>query len=92
LHYFCLSNKRWFYKHHIDKKQGKQQIVIGLMTDDYGRPIAIEVFEGNTQDPKTVKSQIEKLAERFGVKDVTLVGDRQSVKRFQNLGRWGKLC
>jgi transposase len=71
------------YGYNRDKKQGKQQIVIGLMTDDYGRPIAIEVFEGNTQDPKTVKSQIKKLAERFGVKDVTLVGDRGMIKQAQ---------
>lgn len=66
-----------------DKKQGKMQIVIGLMTDDEGHPIAVEVFEGNTQDPKTVSNQIKKLAERFGVKKVTLVGDRGMIKNQQ---------
>lgn len=66
-----------------DKKQGKMQIVIGLMTDDDGYPIAIEVFEGNTQDPKTVSHQIRKLADRFGVKKVTLVGDRGMIKSHQ---------
>jgi transposase len=66
-----------------DKKAGKMQIVIGLMTDDEGNPITIEVFEGNTQDPKTVSSQIKKIAERFGVKKVTLVGDRGMIKKLQ---------
>jgi hypothetical protein len=51
-----------------DKKSGKKQIVIGLMTDDEGKPITIEVFEGNTQDPKTVSNQIKKIAERLGLK------------------------
>ena len=41
-----------------------------------GLPIAIEVFEGNTADPTTLKSQIEKLKARFGIKRVVLVGDR----------------
>ena len=39
-------------------------------------PIAIEVFEGNTADPSTLKSQIDKLKSRFGIKRVVLVGDR----------------
>ena len=71
------------YGYNRDKKKGKQQLVIGLMTDDQGRPITIEVFEGNTQDPATVKNQIKKMAERFGVKDVTLVGDRGMIKQAQ---------
>lgn len=71
------------YGYNRDKKQGKMQIVIGLMTDDDGHPISIEVFQGNTQDPKTVSSQIQKVAERFGAKEVTLVGDRGMIKRAQ---------
>ncbi len=71
------------YGYNRDKKQGKMQIVIGLMTDDDGHPISIEVFQGNTQDPKTVSSQIKKVAERFGAKEVTLVGDRGMIKRAQ---------
>lgn len=66
-----------------DKKSGKMQIVIGLMTDDEGNPITVEVFEGNTQDPKTVSNQIKKMAHRFGVKKVTLVGDRGMIKSLQ---------
>jgi len=71
------------YGYNRDKKKGKKQIVIGLMTDDEGIPIAIEVFEGNTQDPKTVTNQIKKMASRFEVNEVTLVGDRGMIKQMQ---------
>jgi transposase len=62
--------------HNRDKKQGKLQIVYGLLCDKNGCPVAIEVFEGNTADPKTVKGQIVKLRNRFGLKRVIIVGDR----------------
>ena len=62
--------------HNRDKKQGKLQIVYGLLCDKNGCPVAIEVFEGNTADPKTVKDQIVKLRNRFGLKRVIIVGDR----------------
>lgn len=64
-------------------REGKQQIVIGLMTDEQGWPISVEVFAGNTQDPNTVKRQIDQLAQRFGVKNVTFVGDRGLIKSLQ---------
>lgn len=63
-----------------DKKKGKRQIVIGLLTDDLGWPISVEVFKGNTQDPQTVGDQITALAGRFGVTNVTFVGDRGMIK------------
>jgi transposase len=71
------------YGYNRDGKKGKKQIVIGLMTDEQGWPMTVEVFEGNTQDPKTVKSQIDKLAQRFGVKKVTFVGVRGMIKSLQ---------
>ena len=63
-----------------DKKKGKLQIVIGLLCDNEGIPVSIEVFEGNTQDPKTVLSQIKKVRNRFGCEKVTFVGDRGMLK------------
>jgi transposase len=59
-----------------DKKNGMLQIVYGLLCNSEGCPVAIEVFEGNTADPKTVKIQIEKLMNRFGLKRMVIVGDR----------------
>ncbi len=62
--------------HNRDGKKGKLQIVFGLLCDVEGRPIAVEVFEGNVGDPKTLASQIKKIRGRFGLKRVVLVGDR----------------
>jgi hypothetical protein len=62
--------------HSRDGKRGKLQIVIGLLCDPEGRPVAVEVFDGNTGDPTTLAPQIEKLRRRFGIERVVLVGDR----------------
>lgn len=62
--------------HSRDDKSGKPQIVFGLLTNAAGCPVAVEIFEGNTGDPKTVAAQVKKLRERFGLSDVALVGDR----------------
>lgn len=71
------------YGYNRDGKKGKKQIVIGLLTDEQGWPITVEVFAGNTQDPTTVKHQIDKLTQRFGVEQVTFVGDRGMIKSLQ---------
>lgn len=62
--------------HNRDGKKGKLQIVIGMLCNDQGCPVSVQVFEGNTGDPKTLAPQIRKLRERFGLKRITLVGDR----------------
>ncbi len=62
--------------HSRDGKKGKLQIEFGLLCDADGRPVAVEVFPGNTADPATVGAQIDKLRERFGLSRVVLVGDR----------------
>ena len=51
-------------------------IVYGLLTDGAGRPIAVDVYPGNTGDPSTVPDQVEKLRMRFRLQRVVLVGDR----------------
>ena len=63
-----------------DGKKGKMQIVIGLLCDEDGHPVSIEVFPGNTQDPHTVAAQVDKLKGRFGVTAITFVGDRGMIK------------
>jgi len=68
----------WGYNR--DGKPGKKQIVIGLLCDGQGRALSIEVFVGNTGDPKTVGAQIQKVVQRFGGQGVTFVGDRGMLK------------
>ena len=71
------------YGYNRDRKKGKKQIVVGLLCDESGEPVSVEVFSGNTQDPKTVGSQAHKVAERFGCQKVTFVGDRGMIKQAQ---------
>jgi len=64
------------FGHNRDGEKGLPIIVYGVMTDGEGRPIAVEVYPGNTGDPTTVVDQVEKLREKFGLSRVVLVGDR----------------
>ena len=77
------TNQLGAFGYNRDKKSGKKQIVIGLLCNDDGVPLTIEVFAGNTQDPKTVSSQIKKVSQRFGGKEVVFVGDRGMIKSKQ---------
>ena len=74
----CNELAAWGYNR--DGKKGKRQIVVGLLADQQGEPVAVRVFEGNTQDAQTVGEQVRTLAEGFGVREVTLVGDRGMLK------------
>jgi Transposase DDE domain len=64
-----------------DGKRGTLQIVYGLLCDRHGRPVAVEVFEGAVHDDKTLPSQIEKLTERFGLKEIVVVADRGMITK-----------
>jgi hypothetical protein len=66
-------------------RDGKKlpSIVYGVLTDRQGRPIAVDVYPGNTGDPSTVPDQVEKLRKRFGLKRVLLVGDRGMLTQTQ---------
>jgi len=64
------------YGHSRDHRGDRPQIVYGLLCTREGLPIAVEVFDGNTADPATLSSQVEKLKDRFGLSRVVLVGDR----------------
>lgn len=77
------QNELAAYGYNRDRKNGKMQIVIGLLTDADGEPVSVRVFEGNTKDNKTVADQVRMLAGTFGVKHVTFVGDRGMIKQAQ---------
>lgn len=69
--------------HSRDKKRGKPIIVYGVLTDAQGRPLAVEVYPGNTGDPTTVPDQVSTLKQRFGLDRVILVGDRGMLTQTQ---------
>jgi hypothetical protein len=74
-------------------------IVYGVLADGKGRPVAVEIYAGNTHDATTVLQQVDKLRSRFGLQRAVLIGDRGSVtttnieafKSFPGLGWIGAL-
>lgn len=71
------------FGHDRDGQKGLPIIVYGVMTDDHGRPVSIEVYEGNTGDPATVADQVEKLRKTFELSRVVLIGDRGMLTQTQ---------
>jgi hypothetical protein len=59
-----------------DGRRDKLQIVFGLLCAGNGCPVGVQVFEGDTADPRTLASQVDKLKQRFGLDRVVLVGNR----------------
>ncbi|HEX8760204.1 MAG TPA: IS1634 family transposase [Pseudonocardiaceae bacterium] len=59
-----------------DGKKGKLQIEYGLLTDEVGRPVAIRMFPGNTADPTAFIEAVDLVRDKFGLTQLTLVGDR----------------
>jgi transposase len=68
------------YGYNRDGKRGKLQIVIGLLADSEGEPLAVRIFAGNTADPATVADQIKLVKEQFEAEELIFVGDRGMVK------------
>ena len=62
--------------HNRDGKKGKLQVNYGLLTNRVGIPVSVSVFDGNTADPVTLLSQVEKVRDQFGLESFVLVGDR----------------
>lgn len=81
----CCPLAEWGYDR--DGKKGKKIIIIGLLTNSEGRPLAIRAFKGNTSDQTTVVGQIKELKEEFGIQEVVFVGDRGMItsKRISEL-------
>ena len=71
----------WGYNR--DRKHGKKQVVIGLLTDSQGEPVSSQVYQGNTSDLKTFGQQVHKLKVELGCAGVTLVGDRGMIRTDQ---------
>jgi len=59
-----------------DGKRGHEQVVLGLLCDERGCPVGIELFAGKTQDAQTVIDKIKELRQEYGLSEVTFVGDR----------------
>jgi len=83
----CDLTSTYFEGHHCplasygysrDERHSNLQIVFGVLCSAQGCPVAVEVFEGNTGDPKTVAAQVVKVRHRFHLERIVLVGDRET--------------
>ena len=77
-----------------DHRPDRAQIVFGLVTDERGCPLAVEAFSGNTADPATLETQLDKVRTRFGLTELVLVGDRgmltsARIERLREVGGLG---
>jgi transposase len=59
-----------------DCKFNDVQVVIGLLMDQMGRPVGLEIFPGNTFDGHTVVQSLTSLKEKFNINKLIFVGDR----------------
>ena len=64
------------FGHSRDGKRGRRQVEYGLLTDAEGRPVAVEVFAGNTSDPDSFKTALTRVRADFGIERLIMVGDR----------------
>jgi len=64
-----------------DKKQGREQINIGLLCNKDGCPVSVKVFNGGKKDSETVQGEIERIKKEFGLKDIVFVGDRGMITK-----------
>lgn len=58
-----------------ERKPGQPQVVIGLVVNNRGYPIGVEMFSGKTFEGHTMLPVIKKLKERYGIKSLTIVAD-----------------
>lgn len=82
---YCEGRESSLRKHSYnrDHRGDRLQVVYGLLCDRHGRPIAVEVFPGNTADPAVFTSVVEKVRKRFGLQRVIYVGDRSMITSAQ---------
>jgi hypothetical protein len=59
-----------------DRRPDLPQYVLALAVDHKGWPVSWQVLAGNTADKTAFSRMLDKLRKRFGIEQVTIVGDR----------------
>jgi transposase len=67
--------------HNRDGTGHKLQVNYGVLTTSRGCPVALSVYDGNTNDAKTLLPQVRKLQDDFGIKTLVIAGDRGMVSQ-----------
>jgi len=64
-----------------DHRPDLNQIVVGALINDRGRPICCEMWPGNTADVVTLVPQADRFRKRFGIRNICVVADRGMVSQ-----------
>jgi hypothetical protein len=64
------------YGYSKEGRRGNKQVLLGVLTNKDGIPVAGEVFRGNTAEQTTVLAKARLLAKENGIADLVLVADR----------------
>ncbi len=70
--------KRGFSKDH---RPDLNQMVVGAVLDDNGRPLCCEMWPGNTIDVKTLIPVVKRIRTRFNVSNFCIVADRGMISK-----------
>lgn len=57
------------------------QIVIGLLVDQYGFPLSLQMFSGNTAETKTIIPVLKKFRQEYDIENMTVVADAAMLNR-----------
>jgi hypothetical protein len=67
--------------HSKDHRPDLNQMVVGALLDDRGRPLACEIWPGNTADVTSVVPVVTRLKRRFGATGFCIVADRGMISK-----------
>lgn len=65
------------YGYSRDHRSDRIQVNIGLIANSDGTPISVEIIAGNITDKQTLQSQMDKIKDKFNIKDLTFIFDRE---------------
>ena len=67
--------------HNKDHRPDLKQMVVGIAVDVQGRPMCCEMWPGNTADVTTLVPIVQRMRERFRLREITVVADRGMVSK-----------
>lgn len=62
--------------HSKDHRPDLNQMVVGVVLDNNGRPVCCEIWPGNTADVKSLLPVVERIRRRFNIGNFCIVSDR----------------
>src|SRR6266481_3198288 len=69
------------YGHSKDHRPDERQMVVGAVLDGDGRPICCALWPGNTADVTTLIPIVDRLWQRFQIRQVCIVADRGTISQ-----------